>query len=56
MCTFFMHLLYDKLIFSIAFLGALLFAILFVSITLMDSAQYQDDIVWEYPTEDVAES
>lgn len=46
-CAFFMHLIYDKLIHSVAFLGALLFAILFVSFTLMDSTQYQQDVIWE---------
>ena len=46
-CAFFMHLIYDKLIHSVAFLGALLFALLFISFTLMDSSQYQQDVIWE---------
>jgi cytochrome c oxidase subunit 4 len=45
-CLFFMHLRYDKLIHTVAFLTALLFALLFVSFALMDSSEYQDDIVW----------
>ncbi len=45
-CLFFMHLKYDKPLHTIAFLTALLFALLFVSFALMDSSEYQDDIVW----------
>lgn len=45
-CLFFMHLKYDKTLHTIAFLTALLFALLFVSFALMDSSEYQDDIVW----------
>jgi hypothetical protein len=41
-----MHLKYDKTLHTIAFLTALLFALLFVSFALMDSSEYQDDIVW----------
>jgi cytochrome c oxidase subunit 4 len=43
-CLFFMHLRYDKLLHTVAFLGALLFALLFVSFALMDSAEYQTDL------------
>lgn len=45
-CLFFMHLRYDKTLYVVAFLTGLLFALLFVSIVLMDSSEYQDDIVW----------
>lgn len=45
-CLYFMHLRYDKLLHTVAFLTALLFALLFVSFALMDSSEYQDDIVW----------
>ena len=45
-CLFFMHLKYDKTLHTIAFLTALLFALLFVSFALMDSSEYQEDIVW----------
>ena len=44
---YFMHLKYDKTLHTIAFLTALLFALLFVSFALMDSSEYQHDIVWE---------
>jgi cytochrome c oxidase subunit 4 len=45
-CMFFMHLRYDKTMHTVAFLSALLFALLFVSFALMDSSEYQQDIVW----------
>lgn len=45
-CLFFMHLRYDKTLHTVAFLTALLFALLFVSFALMDSSEYQTDIVW----------
>ncbi len=45
-CMFFMHLRYDKAMHTVAFLSALLFALLFVSFALMDSSEYQQDIVW----------
>ena len=45
-CMFFMHLRYDKVMHTVAFLAALLFALLFVSFALMDSSEYQQDIVW----------
>ena len=45
-CLFFMHLRYDKVMHTVAFLTALLFALLFVSFALMDSSEYQQDIVW----------
>jgi cytochrome c oxidase subunit 4 len=43
-CLFFMHLRYDKLMHTVAFLGALLFALLFVSFALMDTSEYHDSI------------
>ncbi len=45
-CLFFMHLKYDKTLHTIAFLTALLFALLFITFVLMDSSEYQDDIIW----------
>jgi len=44
--TFFMHLRYDKLMHTVALLTALIFGLLFISMTLMDSSHYQDDVVW----------
>ena len=46
-CIFFMHLKYDKRFHTIVFLSAVLLATLFVSFTLMDSGQYQQDITWQ---------
>jgi cytochrome c oxidase subunit 4 len=46
-CLYFMHLRYDKLIHTVAFLGALLFFILFVGLALMDTGQYQHTILWD---------
>jgi cytochrome c oxidase subunit 4 len=43
---FFMHLRYDKLVHTVAFLAALLFALLFVSFALMDSSEYQQSVIW----------
>jgi cytochrome c oxidase subunit IV len=43
---FFMHLLYDRLFHSVMFLAGLLAAILFVGFALMDSGQYQSEIIW----------
>lgn len=43
-CMFFMHLKYDKVLHTVAFVSALLFALLFVCFALMDSSEYQDDI------------
>lgn len=43
---YFMHLRYDKPLHTVAFLTALLFALLFVSFALMDTSAYQDDIIW----------
>lgn len=43
-CMYFMHLKYDKVIYTVALLSAVLFALLFVSFALMDSAEYQVDI------------
>ncbi len=46
-CLYFMHLRYDRPLHAIAFLSALLFAILFVGILLMDTGQYQTTILWD---------
>lgn len=43
-CLIFMHLLWDRPFNAIVFLGSLIFVFLFVSMTMLDSAQYQDDI------------
>jgi cytochrome c oxidase subunit 4 len=43
-CLFFMHLLYDRKFNLVIFLGSLLFVLLFVSFTMMDSGQYQGAI------------
>jgi cytochrome c oxidase subunit 4 len=41
---FFMHLLYDRRFHLLVFLASLLFVFLFVSLAMLDSAQYQPDI------------
>ena len=46
-CTFFMHLRYDKLFHSVLLVGGILAAALFVGFTLMDSNQYQQTIMWD---------
>lgn len=46
-CIFFMHLKYDKRFHAIVFLSAVLLASLFVTFTLMDSGQYQEDVKWQ---------
>jgi cytochrome c oxidase subunit 4 len=46
-CVFFMHLKYDKRFHTVVFLSAVLLALLFVTFTLMDSGQYQQDITWQ---------
>lgn len=45
-CLFFMHLRYDKPIHAVIFLSSLLFLMLFAGLTLMDTGQYQTDIIW----------
>lgn len=46
-CTFFMHLRYDKLFHSVLLVGGILAAALFVGFALMDSSQYQQTIMWD---------
>jgi cytochrome c oxidase subunit 4 len=46
-CTFFMHLKYDKPLHSIILMAALLLGLLFVTFGLMDSHQYQRDVVYK---------
>jgi cytochrome c oxidase subunit 4 len=46
-CTFFMHLKYDKPMNTIILAAALLFSLLFIAFTLMDSNQYQPDTVYK---------
>ncbi len=41
---FFMHLLYDRRFHLLFFLGSLLFVFLFVSLTMLDSGQYERDV------------
>jgi cytochrome c oxidase subunit 4 len=41
---FFMHMFWDKSFNSIVFMSSFLFALLFVSMTLMDTKAYQNDI------------
>jgi cytochrome c oxidase subunit 4 len=43
-CLFFMHLLYDRKFNLLIFMGSLLFVLLFVSFSMMDTAQYQQAI------------
>ena len=46
-CLYFMHLRYDKMFHSVVFISAILLAALFVSFALMDSNQYQTDVLWQ---------
>lgn len=41
---FFMHMFWDKSFNTIVFMSSFLFALLFISMTLMDSKAYQNDI------------
>ncbi|MBC7794091.1 MAG: cytochrome C oxidase subunit IV family protein [Clostridia bacterium] len=43
-CLFFMHLLYDRKFNLVIFMGSLLFVLLFVSVAMMDTGQYQGAI------------
>lgn len=43
-CAYFMHLRWDRPFNAIVFVSALLFVSLFMSITLLDKAEYEDDI------------
>lgn len=45
--AFFMHLRYDKPLNTVFFVGSLLFLFLFLSLTIMDSANYQFEIIWQ---------
>jgi len=49
-CAWFMHLKYDRLMHTICVLTALLFFLLFVAFTMMDSSQYQRDLRWDQNT------
>ncbi len=42
---FFMHLRYDRPFHAVLFIGALLFVVLFVTFVLLDSRQYQPDVI-----------
>ena len=46
-CLYFMHLRYDKPLHAVAFLSSLLFFFLFVGFLLMDSGQYQNELLWD---------
>ena len=43
---FFMQLIHESGFNRLAFLGSIVFVMLFVSITLMDSGQYQNSVDW----------
>lgn len=51
---FFMHLKYDKIFHTVIFLSAVLAASLFVGFTLMDSGQYQKNVIWDVDNPPVA--
>ncbi len=42
--TYFMHLRWDRPFNAVLFASSLIFVTLFISITLLDKAQYEDDI------------
>ncbi len=42
--TYFMHLRWDRPFHTLVFLGSLLFVSLFISMTLLDKAEYEGDI------------
>ena len=42
--TYFMHLRWDRPFHTLVFLGSLLFVSLFISMTLLDKAEYEPDI------------
>ena len=44
---FFMHLFYDKLFHTVLVIGGILAATLFVTFCLMDSGQYQQNLIWD---------
>ena len=44
---FFMHLFYDKLFHTVLVLGGLLAAALFVGFALLDSGEYQQNVIWD---------
>ena len=44
---YFMHLRHDSGFNRLAFFGSILFVMLFVGITLMDTGQYQENVDWE---------
>ncbi|MBK9387927.1 MAG: cytochrome C oxidase subunit IV family protein [Planctomycetes bacterium] len=46
-CMFFMHLWYDKPFHALVFVSGVAFALLFIALAYMDTAQYQSSIQWE---------
>jgi cytochrome c oxidase subunit 4 len=47
-CTYFMHLRWDRPFNILVFLGSLLFVSLFISMTLFDKSEYEPDITEMY--------
>ena len=45
---YFMHMRYDKPIIAIVFLSALIFVLLFIGLTAMDTLDYQPDLIPGY--------
>ena len=43
---YFMHLRWDKPLHTIVIASGVLFALLFVAITLLDRGQYREDVIW----------
>jgi cytochrome c oxidase subunit IV len=50
-CAYFMHLRWDRPFNAIVFVTSLLFVSLFISIALLDKAEYEDDITEMYELE-----
>lgn len=46
-CLYFMHLRYDKPVHTVFFLSSLLFLLLFVAFAIMDTGQYQIELLWD---------
>ena len=44
----FMHLAFDKGVYSLIFLSSILFVVLFIGLTLMDTSAYQPDLIEGY--------
>lgn len=46
-CLYFMHLRYDRPFNSIILVGCVLFVILFLSLSTLDTDSYRDEVVWQ---------